>query len=199
MKNSLVKDSARLLLIYGVMVLIFAVFLYPVITITKDNLSKWLPIYSIVLFLIMFQLFYRELWMAAVADKRKQTPKAAYPFKGFVLGILGFLPFILLALVYPLISTPEAWAANLKRIILHTLLGPEFFIIKWGGKTVLAYAVAVAAVPLMCGLSYLAGFYGIQLRRLAKKGTDIKGKGSPSFKKSPWNPTVSSLPKTKKK
>lgn len=191
MKNSLAKNALRALLLYTATVIIFGVFLYPVISMTEGNVSNWLPVYSLAIFMFFLLLFYNELWAMAVEDKRQQGgQKSSYPFKGFLIGFLGFLPYIVLALAYPLIHLTGVWEVNLKRLILHTLLGPEFFIIKWGGKTVLAYVAAVVTVPLVCGLSYLAGFYGIRIRRAVKKDANPKGNEAKAFKKSPWNPTA---------
>ena len=50
MKRYIMK-GLRILYIYAMVVLIFVVFLYPVIGLTKDNFNNWLPVYSFICFL----------------------------------------------------------------------------------------------------------------------------------------------------
>lgn len=186
-----IKEAARVLIDYLIVLVIFVVFLYSFMSITGESFIEWVPLYSFFMFLVLFLIVYSDFRGMAIKDKKPQYQLDPYPLKGLLLGLLGFLPIVLITAIYPLITLDSETANNIKRLALHTILGPLFFIVKLGGKTVFAYAMALIMIPVLSMLGYLAGFYGFSMRTLfgKNKAVDKKTEQKP-FKKSPWNPTA---------
>lgn len=190
MKNH-IKGGVKVFTGYAISLLVFVIFIYVFLGITRDSFYTWLPLYSFLMFLLMFAIIYSDLKRLAIKEKRPQYNLNPYPLKGFVLGVIGFLPIILIELIYPLVQLEGEVLNNIKHKVLNTFMGPLYFIIRIGKSTTVSYAVASLVVPVISMLAYLAGYYGFELRsylnKLSKKEpTDTK----PKFTKSPWNPTA---------
>lgn len=164
-----IKGALKILGGYCISLIIFGVFLYPVLSIARDKFSFWLPIYSFVIFLMMFAIIYSDIRKLAVKEKRPQYGLNPYPLKGFVLGLTGMVPIILLELVYLALNFSDPTLLRLKHVALNTVLGPLYGFIKLGGSSAAAYVIATLIVPAVAMLGYLAGFYGFELRKKSKK------------------------------
>jgi len=199
---SYIKNGLKVLFGYLISLVIFAVFLYVVLSIAKENLYKWLPVYSFVIFLLMFAIIYSDIKRLAAKEKRPQYNLNPYPLKGLIYGLLGFSPLIFLELIYPLIVFEDSTLMRIKEIILNTLLGPLYWLLKITGETAAGYAAVSAVVPAISMLAYLAGYYGFELGKYIKKKPEQEEK-TRKFEKSPWNPTLKEKekkqPKRKKK
>lgn len=158
-----VKGALKVLGDYGIVLLMFLFFSYP--------FFKHLRIYSFVIFLILAMLVYADMNRLAVKEKRPQYDLKPYPVKGLVYGLLGYLPVLVLILVYPLINVESTAinVANLKHLLLNALMGPLFFLIKLGNETMQAYIIAWFVVPVLAMLGYLAGYYGFELGSVYRK------------------------------
>lgn len=191
-----IKNGLKALTGYLISLLIFGVFLYVFLSIAKESFSKWLPVYSFVFFLLMFAIIYSDYKRLAVKERKPQYNLNPYPVKGLLYGLIGFSPFILMELVYPLIILDNPAVNRLKEVAFKTLLGPLYWLIRLMGGTVAAYAAAALVVPVVAMLGYLAGFYGFELGKHFKTPAVNQGQ---SFSKSPWNPSVENKAKSKKK
>jgi hypothetical protein len=116
----------------------------------------------------MASIIYADLKQLAMKEKRPQYNLKPYPLKGLVLGLIGFSPFIILTLVYPLINFNNEIYDNVKRLIFNAILGPVYFIAKMGKGSYAAYIVASLVVPIISMLSYMAGYYGFNFPKLKK-------------------------------
>lgn len=159
------KGALKVFVGYCTVLLIFVIFLITVLSLAKDNLGPWLSIYSFVNFLLLFLIIYSDMKKLAIKEKRPQYNLDPYPFKGFVYGAIGFLPFIAIQMIYPFLNFNDALFDRIKYLALNTLLGPLFVFIKLGGKTALSHIAASSLVPIVSMLGYMAGFYGFELRR----------------------------------
>lgn len=150
------KSALKVLGDYFIIMLIFVFFSYP--------FFKHLRGYSFVVFILMFLLIYSDMNKLGIKEKRPQYDLKPYPLKGLVLGLIGFLPLILLVLVSPLINiqTSVVNFANLKHLALNALLGPLFFLIKLGNEAFSAYILSSLVVPVIAMLGYLSGYYGFE-------------------------------------
>jgi hypothetical protein len=185
------KGGLKVLTGYLISLVVFIIFLYPFIGITKDNFYKWLPVYSIIFFLLMLVLIYTDIRKLAAKEKRPQYDLNPYPFKGFILGLIGFSPIILIELIYPLIVLDSETLVRIKHLALNTILGPLYFIIRFAGGTAAAYVIASLIVPLIAMLAYLAGYYGLGADKSLKASlNDRNASSTQEFKKSPWNPST---------
>lgn len=155
------KGSLRVMADYCISLLIFSFF---IITFFNHRI-----IYSFIIFLLFVFLLHSDIKRLAIKEKRPQYNLKPHPFKGLILGFIGFSPFIALVLVYPLITFNNSFYDNLKRVILNVLLGPLYFFVKLGGSTYTMYLAAMLIVPVATMISYLAGYYGFDLRALIKK------------------------------
>lgn len=171
MKN-LLKDSLKVISSYIMALVVFVIFLVAVISLTRDNFYFWLPIYSFVIFLLLFSMLYSDLKRLAIRDKRPQYNLKPYPLKGLVLGIIGFTPVMLMELAYPLINFRDPIIERIGHAALNTLMGPLYFIIRMGKSTTGAYIVASLAVPVVSMLSYMVGYYGIDIKSYFKKKSE---------------------------
>ncbi|HOJ11299.1 MAG TPA: hypothetical protein PK733_12000 [Clostridiales bacterium] len=193
-----VKGGLKVLGDYAAALLIYFILLYTFIAITKDKFSDWLPLYSFFMFMFMALILYNDMWSLAVKEKKPQYELNPYPLKGLVLGFIGFLPFIILEIVAYFLNFNEPVLNNLKSAILQNLLlGPLYFFINLLGKTTLAYAAASLVIPVLSMISYMLGFYGIEIRKTMglKKEVTVERKNELS----PWNPTRQNTGDGKKK
>lgn len=170
MKN-LIKDSFKVFTSYLLAFLVFSVFLIVVIGMarTTERLYFWLPAYSFVNFLILVSAIYNDIRRLAKIEKRPEYNMNPYPLKGLVIGIIGFIPVALVEAVYPLISFEDPVLMRIAHASLNTVMGPLYFIIRIGGGTTMAYVAASFVVPVLSMLSYLAGYYNFDLRRIIGK------------------------------
>ena len=196
MKNY-IKNGAKILFDYTMVLIVFAIFIYPFMSITKDNFNEWLPLYCILMFLIAFFIIYLDMKELAIKEKRPQYELNPYPLKGLVYGLIGTIPIALLVAVASMIHLENSVADHIKHVAINTFLGPMYFIIRWLKEAPVGYVAAILLLPLLAMLGYLAGFYGIKIM------SRLKGRKAATtekaFAKSPWNPTNASGANTGKK
>jgi len=195
-----IKGGLKILFDYTVSMLVFGVFFITFVGILKDNYYAWLPVYSFVMFLLVYALVYSDVKRIAIKEKKPQYNLKPYPLKGLVLGIIGFLPYILIELLTVIITFQDEFLNNLEHKLLNGFLGPLYFIIRLGKSTTQAYVIASLVVPFIAMIAYLAGYYGFEAGKLFKKFSKKQPQDTgPKFTKSPWNPTVSMNKETGKK
>jgi hypothetical protein len=164
-----IKSGAKVFGDYLISLILFIVFLYPFIVITGESFSNWLPVYSILIFIPMFSILYSNLNSIAKKEKRSEDRLKVYPLKGLIIGLIGFSPVILLEMVYPLIIFDNPAANRLKELVLKTILGPVFFILRFTGTSAVSYAIASLVVPAIAMLGYITGYYDIRLNEVFRK------------------------------
>lgn len=195
-----IKNGLKVLVGYGITLLIFGIFIYVFLSLAKDNVAKLLPLYSLFLFLLGFAIVYSDMKRLAEKEKKPQYDLNPYPLKGLVYGLVGFAPVALLELVSVFLVFENQFAARIEEIALNTLMGPLFFIIKAFDESFIGYAIATIVFPIISMLGYLAGIYGFSIKKYTKKGEKALS-DKQVFTKSPWNPTnrVSQAPVKRKK
>jgi hypothetical protein len=172
-----IKSGLRVFTDYLISLVIFVVFLYVFLAITKDNYSKWMPLYSFLNFLLLYSMLYSDLRKLAIKEKRPQYNLNPYPMKGLILGLIGFLPLIIIQAIYPFIVFDDPVVNRIKELVLKTLLGPVYFMVRLVGGTAIAYVVASLVVPLVSMFAYMAGFYGFQFKKRKTKPVANNNKG----------------------
>lgn len=184
-----IKGGLKVLSNYTIALIFFVIFLYTFIVITGDNFVNWLHYYSFVIFLLLFAIIYSDFSRLGKKEKRPQYGIKAYPVKGLVYGLIGFSPIILIEAIYPFIKFDDEILIRIKEIILDVILGPVYFVLRTGNKSVISYICASLIVPVIAMLSYMAGYYGFKLRDYIKP-KKVETQPETTFKKSPWNPTL---------
>jgi hypothetical protein len=179
--KTLIKDSVKVLTSYLLAFLVFSIFLIVVISMTRttESLYFWLPIYSFVNFLILFLAIYSDIKRLATIEKRPQYDLKPYPLKGLVIGIIGFLPVVLIEVIYPLIHIEDLVFKRIAHAALNTVMGPLYFIIRLGGGTTMSYVLASMVVPVLSMLSYMAGYYNIDMGKLFRRKKKQPPKSAP--------------------
>lgn len=173
-KTKYLKGAVRVFVSYGTSLLLFVIFLSIVLGFAGDSISSWLSVYCFVFFILLFYLLYFDMKEHAIKEKRPQYDLKPYPWKGFILGLLGFSPLFLLEAIYPFVVFSDEMLNRAKHLALNTLLGPLFGFIKLGNETAAAYILSSLLVPLIAALGYALGYYGISPLSFLKKA----GKGN---------------------
>lgn len=155
---------------YGIFDILFVVFMVPILSLGKDNLIVWIQYYSLAVFLIMLLVLYADFHHLAVKEKRPQYDLKPYPLKGFVYGFISIIPMGLLGLLYVTLTFSDPILDRMKHLVFNCLVGPEYWLVKLGNETALAYVGAVLLIPVITGLSYLAGNLGIYLKKSNRPG-----------------------------
>lgn len=188
--KDMIKSSAKILYNYAMALIVFVIFIYVFMSLTKENFDKWLPLYSFLLFLFTFLIIYSDMKGLAIKEKRPQYEMNPYPLKGLVYGLIGSIPIALLVAVAAIIRFSDDTVERIKHLAINTFLGPMYFLIRGLDETPIGYIAAILMLPLIAMLGYLAGYHGINITDKIKKKKAVQEKG---FTKSPWNPTNASV------
>lgn len=182
-----IKSSAKVLVDYLISLLIFVVFIYVFISIAGDkHYNTYLPFYCMFIFIMAVFIVYSDMKRLAEKEKKPQYDLHPYPAKGFIYGLVGFSPIILLEIVSVILVLENSFAERIKHLLINTLMGSTYFIIRFAGEAVWGYVLASLAIPVIAFLGYLAGHYGFEIK--GKKKQRIAEERA-TFTKSPWNPT----------
>lgn len=170
-----IKSALTTLKDYIIVDVIFVAFLAIIFGIGKDNLILWIQIYSLALFLLMLlPILYSDNHKLAVKEKKPQYNLNPYPLKGFVYGLISMIPFAVIGVLYPILTFSEPLFERIKHLFFNCLLGPVYWIVKLGNESTIAYILALAVIPVIAGISYLAGNLGIYLNKNNKPGALTK-------------------------
>lgn len=195
--KQLIKVGARLLYDYAIILIVFIVFLYPFIGLTGESFPKWLPLYSLLLFVLLFLIIYNDMKTLAKKEVKPQYEMNPYPLKGLLHGLISIVPTSIIAFVLSLLHFEDQIADRLRELAIDGLFGPVYFIVAWMNKSIPAYITAILVIPVVAMLGYLAGYYGINImEKILKKDDTVQEK---PFTKSPWNPTLEQKHSGKKK
>lgn len=175
---SQVKRGLKITWDYFAALLIFGVFSSIALSIYKDNLEKGILIFSILIFLIMFSMIYTGMSDTAIREKRPQYNINPPPYKGFIYGIIGILPLLVIQLFYYVINVPEE-LLTLKRRILQAFSSPVYWLAQLISADAWAYHLVLLVIPVIAGLGYLAGyneFYILKRLKIFTKRKQIPNK-----------------------
>ncbi len=191
-----IKNGARILFNYSVTLVFFFIFLYPFMSISGDKFNSWLPAYCILGFLFISYLTYTDMKELAKKEKKPQYELDPRPWKGLVIGLIGFLPVMLAVLVLSLLSFDSEFAERVRHLAINGLLGPVYFAARFTKESLIGYIIAVLLIPAVAAGGYLMGYFGIDIMKKLKKKEPVQER---PFTKSPWNPSVKQEKTVKKK
>lgn len=192
--KSFFRTATKVLFDYIVVLIIYVILIYSFIATSKDKFNDLLPYYGMVFLAFAFLLIYLDMNKIAVKERKPEYGYKAYPFKGFVYGLVAVIPLAVIVVIASLIQFKDTPLNNLKHIGVNMLLGPMYFIIRWLKEEPIGYAAAIMVLPVISMLGYLAGYFGIGITNKVKKNKPSVEK---NFTKSPWNPTNTSDEKGK--
>lgn len=172
---SQITRGLKLTISYGIVLVLFQVFLVPVISLAKDNIVGFMPYLSFAIFLMLFFSVYVEMRILAFKEKRPQYHINPSPYKGFLYGVIGIIPLVIIQTVLMLIRVPEDFAI-LKRRAYQAFSGPLYWFSKLLGNEPIHYVLSFLLVVLMAGLGYYAGHKDFLITELIRQKLGIKKK-----------------------
>lgn len=167
--NAYTKSAIKVIKDYVISLITFGMFAILPIQLGKDQFPTWILAFSIIIYCLMFTIIYADMKEIATKEKRPFSTIKPYPFKGFVVGLIGFLPFILLEIGMLVLVQYSGVTGRLRVILLDMVLAPLYPFIKLCGGSIFGYILAVLMFPVTCMLGYLAGFYRFELTEWIKK------------------------------
>ena len=93
--SSQIKRGLKITTNYLLAVIVFGVFLMPILTLFENSNETAVFVYSIIIFLLMTPTIYIEMSRLAFKEKRPQYNINPSPFKGVYYGFIGVIPLIL--------------------------------------------------------------------------------------------------------
>jgi len=164
---SQIKRGLRITVDYVVALVIFGVFSSIIFSLFKNNIETGILIFSVLVFLIMAAMMYTDMIDTAFREKRPQYNINPPPYKGFMYGVIGTLPVLLIQLVYYLVSVPEELQI-FKRRVLQAFTAPLYWLARILSHDEWAYHAVLVIIPGIAGLGYLAGFYNFYILKKLK-------------------------------
>lgn len=170
---SVFKQGRKVTFDYLIFFIIYVVFIPLLISLAKDNFSKWTPVYSIVICLMMTLVIWSDVYEFAVKEKKPMYKLDPSPHKGLFIGLLGFAPYLILGLIAFVFT--ETFAEQLKftpemiDIVNTAFFAPVYFLIALTGKSALSFVLASGFVPVVCYTAYLLGHKGITKKQITNK------------------------------
>lgn len=182
-----IKGGMKVLLDYGAGLLLYFILLYSFIAITKDNFARWLPLYSFLMFMLIYVILYSDMWSLGDKERKPQYNIKTYPLKGLVMGLIGIFPIIVLVTVAHFLNFGDEILNNIKTAVVENfLIGPVYFITSIVGKSTIGYIISLLIFPIVSMSAY---YLGLKQKRVFG---DIKRRKNQEFERettlSPWNP-----------
>ncbi|MFO7611111.1 MAG: hypothetical protein R6W99_01300 [Clostridia bacterium] len=161
------KRSLKTAVSYGTGMLLFTFFLIAPISM-ESNRNTWIAVYSFVFFVFTAVYLYKQMWKAGEKSMREGTDPAVKPWMGLAYGFAGFLPFLLMELLYFIIYPGIAGGleGNIVHAIFRCAFGPMYFIIRMLGYTWYAYLISSLVVPLIAFAGFAVGTKGTGLKEM---------------------------------
>lgn len=145
---------------------VFVSFLAIILGIAKERVSFWLLFYSIFIFLLLLlPMLYTDFHRLAIKENRPQYDINPSPFNGFVYGLVSIIPFGILVFINFYVPLANEFYDRAKHLLLNTLVGPVYWVIKIGNESLISYVLALIVIVLITGLGYLAGTKGYYIKK----------------------------------
>jgi len=157
------KGSLRAFASYSAGVFLFTFFLIAPLSM-ENNRNTWIAVYSLVFFVFTVIFLFKQIRKTGEEDIRKLEGGAA-PLRGAALGFVGFLPYLILELIY-FIFYPRLGGtsgANILHAIFRCGFGPMYFIIRFSGYSWYSYVISSLIIPVVTFLGYVSGIKGKSL------------------------------------
>ena len=140
---------------YLAILFIFVILSYPVISMGGENPAPAVRVVSVILFLLLFALLYRDMNEVATRERRPQYEINPTPLRGLLLGLVGLIPVWLVQLVIALL--PLTGNETFRTRLLQALCVPLYWLVSLAGGQAILYVVLLPVVALMGFLGYWAG------------------------------------------
>ncbi|MBN2558094.1 MAG: hypothetical protein JXB33_04995 [Clostridia bacterium] len=161
------KRSLKTTASYGTGMLLFTFFLIAPISM-ENNRNTWIAVYSFVFFVFTAAFLYKQMWKAGEKSRREGNGLALKPWMGIAYGFAGFLPFLLMEILYFIIypGISGGLGGNIFHAVFRCMFGPMYFIIRMLGYTWLSYLISSLIIPLIAFAGFAVGTTGSGLREM---------------------------------
>ena len=140
---------------YLAILFVFVILSYPVVSMGGENPAPAVRIVSVLLFLLLFALLYRDMNEVATRERRPQYEIHPTPLRGLLLGLVGLIPVWLVQAVIALL--PLTGNETLRTRLLQAICVPLYWLASLLGGQPLLYVLLLPVVALMGFLGYWAG------------------------------------------
>jgi len=189
-----IKNGLRVLGDYGLMLLIFVVFLYVILVLGSNNLKIALMIYSICVGLLLCLMLNSDMHKLASKEKKPQNGIKSRSYDGFFFGLIGVVPIVVIEVLSVFLTFQDQAVEKIKHYILQIFMGPVYFIVKSGSNTFWGYFTATLFIIVISGFTYLLGYreiyiakiLGIERKPVQPQSKSNQKKGFDPYKTHPW-------------
>lgn len=172
---SQIKRSLKICTDYALALILFFLFTMPVISGAKGNAQNGMTYLSIGIFIILFYTVYVDMRNIAFKEKRPQYNITPPSYKGFLYGLMGIIPLVVIQIILILIKVPTEYE-TLHRRLYQGFGGPLYWISRLLGDQPMHYVISFAGLAIIAGVGYFAGFKDFYLLSFIKQKLGIKTK-----------------------
>ncbi len=176
---SQIKRGLKVTTDYLIMLVLFVVFALLALSYAEEGTPGAMPMFSFLIFLVTFYTVYVDMRMMAFKEKRPQYDINPSPLKGFLYGLIGVVPPVILQIIVMSLSFPES-LQTLQRRIYQGLGGPLYWFTRIIGNQPYHYILSFVLVILIAGIGYYAGYKEFYLVNVLRKKLGIKPKAKKS-------------------
>ena len=170
---SVFKQGRKVTLDYLTFWFVFVFFLPAVIALGKDNFVKWIPFYSFLVGSLMCLVIWTDVYEFAIKEKRPIYNLSPSPYKGLLIGLLGFFPYYILSAAANIFGSMAAekfdFTQELVYVINNMFLAPVFFVTRLLGGGAAAYVITYIFIPALCFAAYFSGNKGYTKRKIVDR------------------------------
>ncbi|MDD4493835.1 MAG: hypothetical protein PHV32_05735 [Eubacteriales bacterium] len=188
-----VSKSLKATVDYLIVLAFYFIALIPFLMIFKDNANNWIWLYSLLLFILLFRMLFHDYHKIGAFEKRTEDKFHPYLFKGFLLGVTGMIPIVLLGAINLFINIEDQTVSYIVDYAFKKVLfGPLYFIpellTELGRDSYVTYLLSTLVVPIITFTAYTFGYHDLYLfPKKSEQAPDYKAIRAKSM--SPWNPS----------
>lgn len=162
MKNYFIKTTFKILIDYISTLFLFCVFIISVLVIaTPETARPWLIGYSLVWFIMLMMMVYSRMKQVAQKEVVPQYELHPFPLKGFLYGFASMIPHFIVAILNSVLVFQNEITNARKLLVVKLFFGPLHAFVELTGDTPLSFYLVCIIIPVIAGVGYLAGYYGI--------------------------------------
>ncbi len=173
--QSQIKRSLKICTDYALALILFFLFTMPVISGAKENTQNAMTYLSIGVFIILFYTVYIDMRNMAFKEKRPQYNINPPFYKGFLYGLMGIIPLVVIQIILIIIKVPTEYE-TLHRRLYQGFGGPLYWLSRIFGDQPIHYVISFAVLAIIAGVGYFAGFKDFYLLSFIRQKLGIKSK-----------------------
>lgn len=160
MENNLktfLRHAVKVTTDYLATLFIFIILSYPLVSMSGENPGPAVRVVSLLLFLVLFALVYRDMNEVAIRERRPQYEINPKPARGLLLGIAGLVPVWVVQGI--ILVLPLAANETFRTRLLQASSVPLYWLVSLTGGFRFLYP---ALLPLVAGMAFLGYWAGLK-------------------------------------